>query len=58
MAEATVVVRFWIISIIFGLMFATALTLGVVPVLYSLLYRVDITNLGPPAGALRRDVSI
>jgi len=29
------------IAIIFGLLFATALTLGVVPVLYSLFYRVD-----------------
>ena len=29
------------ITIIFGLLFATALTLGVVPVLYSLMFRVD-----------------
>ena len=29
------------IAIIFGLLFATVLTLGVVPVLYALLYRVD-----------------
>jgi len=29
------------IAIIFGLLFATALTLGVVPVLYSLMFRVD-----------------
>ena len=29
------------VAIIFGLMFATALTLGVVPVLYSLLFRVN-----------------
>jgi multidrug efflux pump subunit AcrB len=28
------------VAIIFGLMFATALTLGVVPILYSLLFRV------------------
>jgi multidrug efflux pump subunit AcrB len=28
------------IAIIFGLVFATVLTLGVVPVLYSLFYRV------------------
>jgi len=28
------------IAIIFGLLFATLLTLGVVPVLYSLFYRV------------------
>jgi multidrug efflux pump subunit AcrB len=28
------------IAIIFGLLFATALTLGVVPVLYSLFFRV------------------
>jgi multidrug efflux pump subunit AcrB len=28
------------IAIIFGLAFATALTLGVVPVLYSILFRV------------------
>ena len=35
------------ISIIFGLIFATALTLGVVPVLYSLLFRVDFSDLRP-----------
>lgn len=29
------------ISIIFGLVFATVLTLGIVPVLYSLLFRVS-----------------
>ncbi len=29
------------ITIIFGLIFATVLTLGVVPILYSLLFRVD-----------------
>ena len=29
------------IAIIFGLMFATVLTLGVVPILYSLLFRVS-----------------
>ncbi len=29
------------IAIIFGLLFATALTLGVVPILYSLFFRVD-----------------
>ena len=29
------------IAIIFGLAFATALTLGVVPILYSLLFRVS-----------------
>jgi multidrug efflux pump subunit AcrB len=28
------------ITIIFGLIFATALTLGVVPVLYSMMFRV------------------
>ncbi len=33
------------VSIIFGLLFATALTLGVVPVLYSLLFRVDFRAL-------------
>ncbi|MBD3403448.1 MMPL family transporter [candidate division GN15 bacterium] len=32
------------IAIIFGLIFATLLTLGVVPVLYTLLYRVDFTD--------------
>jgi multidrug efflux pump subunit AcrB len=31
------------ISIIFGLLFATILTLGVVPVLYTLFYRVRYT---------------
>ena len=39
------------ISIIFGLLFSTALTLGVVPVLYSLLYRVRVARAvpaGPP----------
>ncbi len=29
------------IAIVFGLIFATVLTLGVVPALYSILYRVD-----------------
>ena len=29
------------VAIIFGLLFATALTLGVVPILYSLLFRVN-----------------
>jgi len=29
------------VAIIFGLVFATALTLGVVPVLYSLFFRVS-----------------
>ena len=32
------------VAIIFGLMFATMLTLGVVPVLYSLFYRVSFKN--------------
>ncbi|MEM9556027.1 MAG: efflux RND transporter permease subunit [Acidobacteriota bacterium] len=32
------------ISIIFGLLFATALTLGVVPVLYSVFFRVDFSG--------------
>ena len=32
------------ISIIFGLIFATVLTLGVVPVLYSLFYRVSFSG--------------
>ena len=32
------------IAIIFGLLFATALTLGVVPLLYALLYRVDFSR--------------
>jgi multidrug efflux pump subunit AcrB len=34
------------IAIIFGLMFATVLTLGVVPVLYSLFFRVNFRNYG------------
>jgi len=34
------------IAIIFGLLFATALTLGVVPILYSLLFRVDFREVG------------
>ncbi len=32
------------ISIIFGLLFATILTLGLVPVLYSLFFRVRFDN--------------
>jgi len=32
------------IAIVFGLIFATALTLGVVPVLYSILFRVDFRS--------------
>ena len=32
------------IAIIFGLLFATLLTLGVVPILYSLLFRVRFAN--------------
>ena len=32
------------IAIIFGLLFATVLTLGVVPILYSLLFRVRFAN--------------
>jgi multidrug efflux pump subunit AcrB len=35
------------ISIIFGLMFATVLTLGVVPILYSLFFRVSFKNFHP-----------
>jgi len=35
------------IAIIFDLIFATLLTLGVVPVLYSLFYRVDFRATGP-----------
>jgi len=35
------------IAIIFGLLFATALTLGVVPVLYSLFFRVDFRDYSP-----------
>jgi multidrug efflux pump subunit AcrB len=41
------------IGIIFGLLFATLLTLGVVPVLYSILFRVDFAgfdNDREPAG--------
>ena len=33
------------IAIIFGLLFATVLTLGLVPVLYSLFFRVDVGGL-------------
>jgi len=36
------------IAIIFGLIFATVLTLGVVPVLYSLFFRVDFAAYGNP----------
>ena len=32
------------IAIIFGLIFATLLTLGVVPVLYTLFFRVDVSD--------------
>ncbi len=42
------------ITIIFGLLFATVLTLGLVPVLYSLLFRVDIREYGPPSIAENR----
>jgi multidrug efflux pump len=35
------------IAIIFGLVFATLLMFGVVPVLYSLFYRVDFRATGP-----------
>jgi multidrug efflux pump subunit AcrB len=50
------------VAIIFGLIFATALTLGVVPILYSLFYRVRFDGVrqaqwprgsamrGPPGG--------
>ena len=31
------------IPIIFGLLFSTVLTLGVVPILYSLLFKVDFS---------------
>ena len=34
------------IAIIFGLIFATVLTLGLVPVLYSLFFRVSFKNYG------------
>ncbi len=37
------------IAIIFGLLFATALTLGVVPTLYSLFYGVDFRSFAYPA---------
>ncbi len=42
------------ISIIFGLLFATILTLGLVPVLYSLLFRVNFRNYSyrPPGGTI------
>ena len=32
------------VTIIFGLLFSTLLTLGIVPVLYSLLFRVNFTK--------------
>ena len=34
------------VAIIFGLLFSTALTLGVVPVLYAVLFRVDASEVG------------
>ena len=34
------------IAIIFGLLFSTGLTLGVVPVLYAVLFRVDAGEVG------------
>ena len=37
------------ISIIFGLLFATLLTLGLVPVLYSLFFRVSFRDFRPSA---------
>ena len=37
------------IAIIFGLIFATALTLGLVPVLYSIFFRVDFEGYRYPA---------
>ena len=37
------------VAIMFGLVFATGLTLGVVPVLYALFYRVSYTNFQPAA---------
>ena len=44
------------ITIIFGLLFATVLTLVLVPVLYSLLYRVDFQEYGPASrGENRHD---
>ena len=40
------------VAIIFGLLFATALTLGVVPVLYSLLFKISYTGFQyKPTGA-------
>jgi multidrug efflux pump subunit AcrB len=41
------------IAIIFGLMFATMLTLGLVPILYSLLFRVSFKGFDYEAGAER-----
>ena len=38
------------ITIIFGLVFATALTLGVVPILYSLMFRVSFRDFAGPGG--------
>ena len=40
------------ITIIFGLIFATALTLGVVPILYSILFRVNFTDFVYPGSPL------
>ena len=39
------------ITIIFGLLFATVLTLGVVPVLYALFFRVRFKNFAYPGDA-------
>jgi multidrug efflux pump subunit AcrB len=39
------------IAIIFGLIFATALTLGIVPILYSMFYRVSWRDFRYPDSA-------
>ena len=36
------------VAILFGLLFATVLTLGVVPALYALLFRVKVADAADP----------
>ena len=47
------------VTIIFGLLFATVLTLLLVPVLYSLFFGVDVrAYAAPPIGADRHDAAL
>jgi len=39
------------VGMIFGLLVSTLLTLGLVPVLYSMFYRIDYAGIGPEAGS-------